>query len=111
MARKDRNDKDLVTDRHPEHIGHEVRWRWLMDSLEGGDRYRDATYGTDTRGQAVYNLVRHKREYPEPRDLAVARSLGYADASYAGMGGYQGSDPTVRSTDDDFELRRARTPI
>jgi hypothetical protein len=111
MAKKDRNDKDLVTDRHPEHIGHEVRWRWLMDSLEGGDRYRDSTYGTDTRGQAVYNLVRHKREYPEPRDLAVARSLGYADASYAGMGGYQGSDPTVRSTDDDFELRRARTPI
>ena len=32
----------------------------MLDSLEGGERYRQAVYGYDRRGLPVRNLVRHK---------------------------------------------------
>lgn len=92
--------KDVARVRHPEWVEHQLRWRMLLDSLEGGERYRQAIYGTDTRGMPVRNLVRHKREYGDPRTQpspTFAQPLG--------------SDPTVPATDDDYEMRRARTPI
>jgi len=93
--------------RHPEWLEHQIRWRWLMDSYEGGDRYRQASYGNDSRGLPIRNLVRHKREYPDPREQAsntYGTSYGYGAATV-------GSDPLIRATDDDYELRRARTPV
>jgi hypothetical protein len=92
----------LIRRRHPEWQEHEPRWRWLLDSLEGGQRYRDAIYGFDRRGLPVRNLVRHKREYPDPRDVG-----GDSSAVAASIGGALVSPP---STDDDYELRRTRTP-
>ena len=81
--------------RHPEWKAHRILWRWLADSYEGGATYRDAMYGTDSRGFPVRNLVRHKREYPGPNE---------ADRSYV--------PPTAQAaTDNDYELRRARTPV
>ena len=59
---------DLIRRRHPEWREHQLRWRWLLDSLEGGERYRQAVYGFDVRGQPIRNLIRHKREYPDPRE-------------------------------------------
>lgn len=38
---------DLILRRHPEWREHQRSWRWLADSLEGGDRYRFADYATD----------------------------------------------------------------
>ncbi len=38
---------DLIRRRHPEWREHHHRWRWLLDSLEGGERYRQAIYGYD----------------------------------------------------------------
>lgn len=88
--------------RHPEWVEHHLLWQWLYDSWEGGERYRKATYGRDIRGLPLYNLVRHKREYPDPRDNAglAIQSVdipGFADTS--------------RAWDDDFQYRRARTPV
>lgn len=82
--------------RHPEWKAHRIHWRWLVDSYEGGATYRDAVYGTDTRGMPVRNLVRHKREYPQPGD---------PEAQWAS------TSPQYRATDNDYELRRARTPV
>ncbi|CAN5865516.1 hypothetical protein BH23PLA1_BH23PLA1_23370 [soil metagenome] len=93
---------ELIRRRHPEWQEHHRRWRWLLDSLEGGERYRQAIYGYDRRGLPIRNLVRHKREYPDPRELE-----GSTWTMPAGLGG----DPAGVPTDDDFELRRARTPV
>ena len=30
---------------HPEWLLHQLRWRWLLDSWEGGEAYRTAVYG------------------------------------------------------------------
>lgn len=92
--------------RHPEWRLHKTRWRWLLDSLEGGDRYRQATYGSDSRGLPVRNLIRHKREYPDPREQSTS-AYGVSGSAI----GPDGSDPASVATDDDYELRRARTPV
>ena len=93
---------EIIARRHPEWREHQQRWRWMLDSLEGGERYRQASYGIDRRGLPIRNLVRHKREYPDPRDVA---------AFSAGMPAVGGDDPLALATDDDYELRRARTPV
>lgn len=121
--------KSIIQMRHPEWIEHELGWRWLLDSLEAGDRYRQAIYGTDTRGLPIRNLIRHKREYPDPRDqpgnqaiylggnaqgLAGAVGpwgMGTPGSSGSGFPGSTGADYSGRATDDDYELRRARTPV
>ena len=100
---------ELLGRRHPEWQEHQQRWRWLLDSLEGGERYRQVVYGFDRRGLPVRNLIRHKREYPDPREAAGASPMPGADpfATHALLA----ADPAVLSTDDDYELRRARTPV
>jgi hypothetical protein len=104
---------DLIRRRHPEWREHQLRWRWLLDSLEGGERYRQAIYGHDLRGMAIRNLIRHKREYPDPRESGAM----FSDASLFGPDRFSsdafsiGRDPAVSATDDDYELRRARTPV
>jgi len=99
--RKNEN-RNLVTMRHPEWVEHQVRWRFLLDSLEGGERYRQAIYGFDLRGMPVRNLVRHKREYPSAYQQSTISP--YLNAPV-------GADPLMPATDDDYELRRARTPV
>lgn len=85
----------LVGRRHPEWVATELTSRWLQDSLEGGDRYRDACYGFDKTGRPVHNLVRHAFEVPPAR---------------SGYTAVLGEHPSLNATVDDFELRRARTP-
>lgn len=85
----------LVRRRHPEWAATELTCRWLQDSLEGGDRYRDAVYGYDKLGKPVHNLVRHAFEVPPARS-AYSATIG--------------EHPSLSATVDDFELRRARTP-
>ena len=114
---------DLIRRRHPEWREHQLRWRWLLDSLEGGDRYRQGRLRVGrARGLPIRNLIRHKREYPDLRLSTSAQSLylgGNANglAGLVGMvngGGFSpgspGSDSSANATDDDYELRRARTP-
>jgi hypothetical protein len=86
---------------HPEWQSHQLRWRWLLDSWEGGESYRTAIYGYDMHGMPVRNLVRHKREYPSSLD----------SGAYPAHGRPFGTDPAHQATDDDYELRRARTPV
>jgi hypothetical protein len=111
----------IVKRRHVDWLEHQIRWRWLMDSLEGGDRYRNAVYGADRRGLPCRNLFRHKREYPDPQQFPQALNgcaafLGAGDGSVPEMGygpslGVQGVDPAASAVDDDYELRRSRTPV
>jgi hypothetical protein len=100
---------DLLGRRHPEWQEHCQRWRWLLDSLEGGERYRQAVYGYDRRGLPVRNLIRHKREYPDPREASGAFPVPGADPFTPAVP-FVG-DPGTLATDDDYELRRARTPV
>ncbi|MDG3005510.1 hypothetical protein [Paludisphaera mucosa] len=86
---------------HLEWLAHQLRWRWLLDSWEGGEAYRTAVYGHDMHGMPVRNLVRHKREYPSEFDAGA----------YPASGRPFGTDPAYQATDDDYELRRARTPV
>lgn len=84
-----------------EYLTQKLRWRWLLDSYEGGEIYRTASYGMDVKGMPVRNLIRHKREYPLQQD-----------ASYSLQSGRPlGTDQAAQATDDDYELRRARTPV
>jgi hypothetical protein len=99
--RNERKHLELVARRHPEWREHQLRWRWLLDSYEGGNRYRQAVYGYDPRGLPIRNLIRHKREYPDPRETA---------SSMIDLTGNT-TEPGTMSTDDDYELRRARTPV
>ena len=101
---------ELIGRRHPEWREHQLRWRWLLDSLEGGERYRQAVYGYDHRGLPVRNLVRHKREYPDPQESAGSFVDPFLSAS-GRMVRSNGADPAASATDDDYELRRARTPV
>lgn len=81
---------------------HYLRWRWLLDSYEGGETYRQAVYSTDLRGVPIRNLIRHKREYPLPQEGGV-----YSPS----VGRPPGTDQAAQANDDDYELRRARTPV
>lgn len=90
----------IIDRRHPEWIGNHLRWQWLLDSYEGGEVYRQATYGRTVAGMLEYNLRRHKREYPLP---------GATGSEYvANIPGY---DSQYRAGEDDFQLRRAATPV
>jgi len=86
---------------HLEWYMHQLRWRWLLDSWEGGEAYRTAVYGFDTRHMPIRNLIRHKREYPATSEQSYSMQSGRPP----------GSDPATQATDDDYELRRARTPV
>ena len=98
----------MIDRRHPEWQEHHLRWRWMLDSFEGGDRYRQAIYGFDFRGLPIRNLIRHKREYPDPREAGAL----FGGAFGAGLpDGINGPDPAAAAADDDYELRRARTPV
>jgi len=117
----DLDGKLIVERRHVDWLEHQIRWRWLLDSYEGGDRYRNAVYGPDRRGLPTRNLFRHKREYPDPQQFpqvyqGFAGFLGMANAQTADTGygpypGMIGADPAATAQDDDYELRRARTPV
>jgi hypothetical protein len=118
---KDLDGKLVVQRRHVEWLEHQIRWRWLLDSFEGGDRYRNAVYGSDRRGLPARNLFRHKREYPDPQMYpnvyqGFAGFLGSVNAQTQDVGygpypGMLGADPAATAQDDDYELRRARTPV
>lgn len=113
--------KLVVQRRHVDWVEHQIRWRWLMDSFEAGQRYRDATYGPDRRGMPTRNLFRHKREYPDPQRFpneyqGFAGFLGSVNAQTGDVGygpypGMIGADPAATAQDDDYEYRRSRTPI
>src|ERR1035437_1523814 len=115
---KDTPGEEVVARRHVDWREHRVRWQWLLDSYEGGERYRNAVYGRDRKGLPVRNLQRHKREYPdlaENPSAQIGGSLGLtsslpAEIAYGSFPGLLGADPNATSADDDYELRRSRTP-
>ena len=98
--------QNLVRAQHPEYHEFANLWRRIQDSLEGGDRYRFASYGVDPRDpqRLIHNLTRHKKEYPPPRR---SYEPGYADNDFHRVG----SDPFERAAEDSFKMRQARTPV
>ena len=109
--------KLVVERRHVDWLEHQIRWRWLLDSYEGGDRYRNAVYGPDRKGLPCRNLFRHRREYPDPQQYpnvyqGFAGYMGMVntqtqDVGYGPYPGMLGADPAATAQDDDYELRRA----
>jgi len=111
--------KEIVKRRHLDFSENELHWRWLLDSYEGGPRYRNATYGPDRKGWPVRNLIRHRGEYPDPKQFPASNQnwgvtqvgmdqalVGVDVGQYPGM---LGADPAATALDDDYEFRRART--
>src|SRR3954463_4299755 len=94
-------DKRVILQPHAEWFLHQIRWRWLLDSWEGGEAYRMATYGYDLNGLPIRNMIRHKREYPPVDQRTYSVQTGRPS----------GTDSYAQATDDDYELRRARTPV
>ena len=107
----------LIQRRHPTWAEFQLHWRQMLDSLEGGSRYRNAIYGIDKNGFPVRNLMRHKKELPDPKEFPS--NQGSWPAGIPGVGttgvlqvaGGLGSDPYSMAAYDDFEMRRARTPV
>lgn len=112
---------EIVKRKHPDWVRWEIVWRRLLDALESGQRYRDAEYGADREGRPLRALARHKREYPDPlRYPNYQQGIGNNAGSAVGaanpymMGpfpGMLGADQYATMHDDDFEYRRARTPV
>lgn len=112
--------ENLVQRRHIEWTENQIRWRWLMDSYEGGQRYRNATYGPDRKGLPTRNLFRHKREYPNSQEFPstyqgyasyLATSTQSLASTYGPFPGMLGASPAATAQDDAYEYRRARTPV
>lgn len=108
----------LIRRRHAEWRRNVRRWTFLLDSLEGGEAYRTASYGVDARGWPIRNLVRHPREYPAP-GVAVAAAGRISDEEAGTFGlfvdgrignggrmGAAGDEPQG----DEFWTRWHRTP-
>lgn len=114
--------KKIVCRRSPEWSEHHVKWQWLQDSYEGGQRYRQADYGYDRNGRPIRNLLRHRSECPDPlRNPTSINSLGSGPIGIANAAGQSsgigntpgsiGAAPGATAQDDDYEMRRARTAI
>jgi hypothetical protein len=113
----------LVRRRHHEYAAHVNTWRRLLDSLEGGETYRNATYGHESalssahRAYPIYNLKRHKRERANPRttptnEVATIGGIHHDTLKNLGrLAADKGLDPYATAGEDDFELRRSRTPV
>ncbi len=113
--------KNLVKRRSVEWREHHIKWQWLQDSYEGGQRYRQADYGWDRRGRPVRNLLRHRSEMPDPLQnpnainalasgpmAMVSAQDGRPVNGIEGTFGV-GAAPGATAQDDDYEMRRSRT--
>ncbi len=113
--------EEIVIRRHAIWLEHMIFWRRIMDAYEAGDRYRNAVYGPDRKGLPVRNLIRHRREFPDPGSYPAiyqgfAGQMGMAsartqDVGLGNMPGMIGADPGATAGDDDYEMRRSRTPV
>ena len=113
--------EEIVVRRHAQWLENFVFWKRIMDAYEGGDRYRNAVYGPDRKGLPIRNLIRHRRETPDPGQYPAiyqgfAGFMGMAsaktqDTGYGPFPGMIGADPGATAQDDDYEMRRARTPV
>jgi len=92
--------KALIARRHPEWAEFEQTWRWLQDSLEGGERYRLADYRDKYTAGPKRNLIRHQRETPPP---LTGNQLASADGTTV-----KALENAAEST---YDLRLARTPV
>lgn len=121
----DPNGREVVMRRHPDWFANQIMWRRLLDSFEGGDRYRNAIYGYDRRGMPNRMLFRHQREipdpqlwnnymwgggYPNPDANLNAGSMMVTPAS-GPFPGQPAADPAATVQDDIYETRRSRTPV
>lgn len=97
----------FIKRRHPEFSYFVMLSRWILDTLEGGEEYRDAQYGFDRFGKERRNLIRSRREYP----LGGIPAMDW-------WGDPLPYSPNIRevidyneAADDEYEARRQRTPI
>ena len=113
----DLDGKLVVQRRHVDWLEHQIRWRWLLDSFEGGDRYRNAVYGPDRRGLPAGTCSGTSASTPTRRCTRMvyqgfAGFLGRVNAQTQDVGygpypGMIGADPAATAQDDDYELRRS----
>lgn len=102
--------KEIVALRHPEWIEHQRTWRWLQDSLEGGDRYRYADYTTDPTRPTLNTLVPWYQQAGQVDPLTnLATGLAYNAIVDRNLVPHRHEmSPDGR---DLYAMRLARTPI
>lgn len=122
-----------IARRHPEYLDYAATTRWILDTLEGGDRYRNESYGVDSFGKPVRNLLRLPRELPfdsivtgsssvlmNESMLVQTNELGETIGTMRNP--FQGNPfPFVPNTaeaqglrdasDEIYDIRRQRTPV
>ena len=72
----------IVKRRHVDWLEHQIRWRWLMDSLEGGDRYRNADLRPRPPRPALPQSLPPQTRVPRP--AAISQLLLRAFGGFVG---------------------------
>jgi hypothetical protein len=101
----------FVKRRHADFAAIEMVCSWILDTLEGGEQYKRATYRAAWQYGTVQNMIRHRREWPIADD-------GTPDAYAAEFWGTGAAlNPAARqlaeynrAAEQNFQIRLQRTP-
>jgi hypothetical protein len=100
-----RKAREFIRQRHVEYEEYVQTTRWILDTLEGAEAYKDGSYGVDARGKELRNLWRQQREYPI-RETLLRGELG--PNPFSSSLDEVGERRIVE--DQQYETRRRRTP-
>lgn len=103
----------LIRRRHAEYGAVSTLCHWILDTMEGGERYKRARYDSPWADGPIGNLIRHRREWPISR-----QGDPVDDPDLVAFGGLVNpNDPAARVLDmynraatANYEVRLARTP-
>ena len=110
----------LVNRRHPEWVELQRHWRWLADSLEGGDRYSHADYLLDPVQDAMADAASRDQNWPNlfqypTKGNGIDPLSGDAIGPVYGQISMRNLIPHLSETGTDgqdlYVMRRSRTPV
>lgn len=101
---------ELIKKRHPEWSEHQRRWRWLADSLEGGNRYRHADYTVDPTA-VVGNGSSYAPWYNYGVDPTTSQPYPVAYRQIVDRNLIPHQRETAGDGRDVYVMRLARTPV
>jgi hypothetical protein len=101
--------RKLVSSRHPEWREHQRAWRWLADSLEGGDRYASADYACDPTAPGPYASAPWYQAGVRDHQTGLAVNLTYDQVVDRNLVPHRRE--MSEEGKDLYAMRLARTPV